>query len=62
MMHELTLRQIATVNQRLVKITYKGLVFDEPLRFDVLVEDCLLLELKSVQEILPIHKLNCSVI
>jgi len=28
----------------------------EALRFDVLVEDCLLLELKSVQEILPVHK------
>jgi hypothetical protein len=26
------------------------------LRFDVLVEKCLLLELKCVQEILPIHK------
>jgi len=26
------------------------------LRFDVLVENCLLLELKAVQEILPIHK------
>ena len=44
------------VNQRLVRIEYKGLTFDEPLRFDVLAEDCLLLELKSVQEILPIHK------
>ena len=53
---ELTLRNIATVNQRLVKIEYKGMTFDEPLRFDVLVEDCLLLELKSVQEVLPIHK------
>ena len=31
-------------------------MFEEPLRFDVLVEDCLLLELKSVQEILPVHK------
>jgi len=31
-------------------------VFEEPLRFDVLIEDCLLLELKCVQEILPIHK------
>jgi hypothetical protein len=28
----------------------------ESLRFDVLVEGCLLLELKCVQEILPIHK------
>jgi len=56
LMHEMSLRQIGTVNQRLVRIEYKGLVFDEPLRFDVLVEDCLLLELKSVQEILPVHK------
>ena len=31
-------------------------MFDEPLRFDVLIENCLLLELKCVQEIMPIHK------
>jgi GxxExxY protein len=56
MMRELSLRGLATVNQRLVQIEYKGLVFEEPLRFDVLVENCLLLELKSVQEVLPVHK------
>src|ERR1051326_4333842 len=56
MMRELELRQIRAVNQRLVQIEYKGLVFDEPLRFDVLIEDCLLLELKSVEEVIPIHK------
>jgi|SRR5271155_2046192 len=56
LMRELELRNIRAVNQRLVRIEYKGLVFDEPLRFDVLVEDCLLLELKSVQEILPVHQ------
>lgn len=55
-MRELELRNLPAVNQRLVRIEYKGLVFEEPLRFDVLIEDCLLLELKSVQEILPIHK------
>lgn len=55
LMRELNLRGLAAVKQRLVRIEYKGLVFEEPLRFDVLVEDCLLLELKSVQEILPIH-------
>ena len=53
---ELSLRQIGTVNQRAVPIEYKGYVFEEPLRFDLLVEDCLLLELKSVQDVLPIHK------
>jgi GxxExxY protein len=52
----LELRGLTAVNQRLVRIEYKGLVFEEPLRFDVLLEDCLLLELKSVQEILPVHK------
>lgn len=56
MMHELQLRNLNAVNQRLVKIEYKGITFEEPLRFDVLIEDCLLLELKSVQEVLPIHK------
>ncbi len=56
MMREFDLRAVEAVNQRLVKIEYKGLIFDEPLRFDVLVESCLLLELKCVQEILPIHK------
>jgi len=53
---ELSLRNLGTVNQRLVQIEYKGAVFEEPLRFDMLVEDCLLLELKSVQEIVPVHK------
>jgi GxxExxY protein len=56
LMRELELREVRFVSQRLVKIEYKGLVFEEPLRFDVLVADCLLLELKSVQEIAPIHK------
>ncbi len=56
LMRELSLAQITSVNQRTVRIEYKGMVFDETLRFDVLVEDCLLLELKCAQEILPIHK------
>jgi GxxExxY protein len=58
MMHELTLRDVTAVNQRLIRIEYKGITFEEPLRFDVLVEDCLLLELKSVQEVHPIHKVQ----
>lgn len=31
-------------------------MFEEALRLDVLVEGCLLLELKAVHEVLPIHK------
>lgn len=56
LMRELALQNLTCVNQRIVKIEYKGMTFDESLRFDVLVEDCLLVELKSIQEILPVHK------
>jgi GxxExxY protein len=56
LMRELGLRGLSVINQRLIQIEYKGLVFEEPLRFDVLLEDRLLLELKSVQEVLPVHK------
>lgn len=56
LMRELELRHLAATNQRIVQINYKGFTKDEPLRFDVLVEDCLLLEAKSVEKILPIHK------
>lgn len=55
-MEELTQRQLAAVNQRTVRIRYKGIEFDEPLRFDVLVEGCLLVELKAVEKVLPIHR------
>lgn len=56
LIHELSLRKLQSVNQKAVRVEYKGLVFEEPLRFDLLVEGCLLLELKAVQEVLPIHK------
>ena len=56
LMRELNLRNLTAVNQRVVRVEYKGVVFEEALRFDILVTDCLLLELKSVQEVLPVHK------
>jgi GxxExxY protein len=56
LMRELELRGIPAVNQKTVDIEYKGAVFTETLKFDVLVDGCLLLELKAVQEVMPIHK------
>ena len=55
-MHELELRGIPVVNQKEVIIDYKGNVFTEKLRFDLLVDGCLLVELKVIQDVLPIHK------
>ena len=48
-LRELELRSIPATTQRLVRVEYKGLVFDEPLRFDILVDDCLLVEVKAVE-------------
>lgn len=55
-MRELELRSLSAVKQQQVRIEYKGVVFEEILKFDVLVEACLLVELKAVREIAPIHQ------
>ncbi len=56
LLKELGLRQLIAVNQKTIRITYKGFTKEEPLRFDLLVEDCVLIEAKSVEHVLPIHK------
>lgn len=56
LMRELELRQVTATNQKLVAITYKGFTREEPLRFDVLVEHCVLVEAKAVERVLTIHK------
>jgi GxxExxY protein len=44
------------VKELRVFLEYKGLVFEEPLRLDILIDDVLILELKAVEKVLPIHK------
>jgi len=56
MVRELELRSIPATTQQLMRIQYKGIVFDEPLRFDILVDSCLLLELKAVEALHPFSK------
>ena len=56
LLKELELRRLPCVSQKSVLIDYKGFTREEPLRFDVLVEDCVLVEAKAVERILPIHK------
>jgi GxxExxY protein len=53
---ELDLRKLGYVTQKSVEITYKGARKEEDLRFDILIENCLLVEVKAVAKILPIHK------
>ncbi len=56
LLKELGLRKLTLVNQKSVQISYKGFIKDEPLRFDMLVDDCVLIEIKSVENIFPVHK------
>lgn len=56
LMRELFLQNIPARQQLVVQVEYKGFTFEEPLKLDVLVDDCLILELKAVERILPIHK------
>ena len=55
LIHELKLRGLNSVKQKVVQIRYKDVVFEETLRFDILVEDCLLIEVKAVEHVLPVH-------
>ena len=56
LLRELELRSISATTQKIVRVQYKGLIFDEPLRFDLLVNDCLLVELKAVEVLHPSSK------
>ncbi len=56
LLQELGLRGLTCTNQQCVLIRYKGFTREEPLRFDLLVEGCVLVEAKAAEKILPIHK------
>ena len=53
---ELELRGLSYENQGVVMVEYKGFKREESLRFDILVEGCVLVEVKAVEKLLPIHK------
>lgn len=52
--HELSKKGISFLRQIDISIEYDGIAFDEGLRLDVLVEDEIICELKSVDQINPI--------
>jgi GxxExxY protein len=56
LMRELELHHLRATNQKVVRITYKGFSREEPLRFDLLVEECVLVEMKAAAHVLPIRK------
>ena len=55
MIEELTNRNINFVSEFKVPVIYKGKEIDIEFRCDLFVDNCLVVELKSVSEIKPIH-------
>src|SRR5580692_9184889 len=53
---ECELRNIPLVKEFRVFLEYKGLVFEQPLRLDILIDDVLIVELKAIEKVLPIHQ------
>jgi GxxExxY protein len=53
--YELQKQGLQVQRQVPIRIRYDELVFDEGFRADLLVEDKLIVELKSVEQLIPVH-------
>ena len=54
--HELSIGGLSLERQKPLAVRYKGINLDCGYRLDVVVEDAIILELKSCEKIEPIHK------
>ncbi len=52
--HEIRKRGLTVQRQMVVPMVYDGLKFDRALRLDVIVEDLIICELKSVEKMNPV--------
>ena len=53
--HEMRKAGLTVHRQKLQPIAYDGLIFENALRLDLIVEDSIIVEDKAVEEIHPIH-------
>ena len=56
MIYELRARGLTVVAEQVVPVRYKELVLDGGYRIDLLVRDELIVELKSLEVVLPVHR------
>ena len=54
--HELLRRNLTVTRQKSVPIGYKGLSLDAKLRYDLLIEDLVVIELKAVEVLHPLFE------
>ena len=56
LVHELTIRHLYVKRQVSIPIHYRGIKFNEGFKADIIVEEKVILELKAVETVLPVHK------
>ena len=54
--HELSLINLKVERQKAVPIFYKGMKLDAGYRLDLVVEDQVIVEIKAISELLPVHE------
>lgn len=54
--HVLKLNNYKVINQVYVPINFLGLELETNLKLDLLVNDCVVVELKAVENLLPVHE------
>jgi len=54
--HELQKRGLRVARQVSIPIRYDDLVFKDAFRLDLLVDDLVIVELKSIEQLAPVHK------
>lgn len=54
--HDLTRRGLEVEKQKSIPIRYENLSFDQGFRADIVVNNAVIIELKSVEKVLPVHK------
>jgi len=59
MAHELKNRGLDVARQVGISIEYDGIVIDEGFRADLIVENLVIIEIKSVEQIHPVHAKQC---
>jgi len=56
LLHELRKREFKVLSQVTLPLHYDGLAIDAGYRIDIMVESSIIVELKAVEKILPIHE------
>lgn len=54
--HELQQQGLRVQSQQIIPLNYKGLSLDAELRYDLLVEDLIIVEAKAIDGLIPIHE------